>query len=97
MIEGIEAEHLPADRGYDTNAVLAAARERGMVTALPPKENRKVAWEYDRALYQARHLVENGFAKLEEWHGMATRYVKNASLYLVICQIRALALWPKII
>ena len=26
LIEGIEAEHLPADRGYDTNAVLAAAR-----------------------------------------------------------------------
>ena len=68
-----------------------------MVTALPPKENRKVAREYDRALYQARHLVENGFAKLEGWHGMATRYAKNASLYLVICQIRALALWAKII
>ena len=63
-----------------------------MVTALPPKRNRKVAREYDRALYQARHLVENGFAKLEEWHGMATRYAKNASSYLVICQIRALAL-----
>ena len=68
-----------------------------MVTALPPKENRKVAREYDVALYQARHLVENGFAKLEEWHGMATRYAKNVALYLVIYQIRALTLWAKII
>ena len=64
LIDGIAAGRLLADRGYDTNAVLAAARERGMVTALPPKENRKVAREYDRALYQARHLVENGFGKL---------------------------------
>ena len=69
LLDGIEAEHLPADRGYDTNAVLAAARERGMVTALPPKENRKVAREYDRALYQARHLVENGFGKLRSGAG----------------------------
>ena len=64
LIDRIAAGRLLAGRGYDTNAVLAAARERGMGPALPPKRNRKVAREYDRALYQARHLVENGFGKL---------------------------------
>ena len=67
LIDDITAERLLADRGYDTNAVLAAARARGVEPALPPKGNRKVAREYDRALY------------------------------LAICQIRALALWAKII
>ena len=62
-----------------------------------PKRNRKVAREYDMALYQARHLVEKGFGKLKEWRGVATRYAQNAASYLAICQIRALALWVKII
>ena len=97
LIDGIGAGYLLADRGYDTNAVLAAARARGMEAVIPPKRNRKVAREYDRALYQARHLVENGFGKLKEWRGVATRYAKNAASYLAICQIRALALWAKII
>ena len=65
------AERLLSDRGYDTNAALAAARERGMVPVIPPKRNRKVEREYDRALYQVRHLVENGFGKLKEWRGDA--------------------------
>ena len=97
LIDGIEAEHLLADLGYDTNAILAAARARGVVPVIPPKRNRKVAREYDRALYQARHLVENGFGKLKEWRGVATRYAKNVASYLEICQIQALALWAKII
>ncbi len=97
LLDGIAAEYLLADRGYDTNGVLAAARARGMAPALPPKRNRKVAREYDVALYQARYLVENGFGKLKEWRGVATRYAKNAASYLAICRIRALALWAKII
>ena len=30
LIEGIEAEHLLADKGYDSNALVKAALERGM-------------------------------------------------------------------
>ena len=67
LIEGIPAEYLLAARGYDANRALAAARERGMVPALPPKRNRKVAREYDRVLCQARHLVE----RLQQIEGMA--------------------------
>ena len=76
LIDGIpfdaaSAEYLLADRGYDTNRVLAVARERGITPVIPPKRNRKVAREYDAALYQARHLVENSFGKLKEWRGDA--------------------------
>ena len=71
LIEGIEAEYLLADRGYDTNGVLAAARARGMTPVIPPKRSRKDPQEYDGALYQARHLVENCFGKMKEWRGDA--------------------------
>ena len=96
LIAGIAAELL-ADKGYDTNQVLAAARAGGMTPVIPPQRNRREPQEYDADLYQARDLVENGFCKFKEWRGVATRYAKNAASYLAICQIRALALWAKII
>ena len=68
-----------------------------MTPVLPPQRNRKVAREYDAALYQARHLVANSFGKLKEWRGVATRYAKTAAAYLAICRIRALAIWARLI
>ena len=97
LIDGIEAEYLLADRGYDTDQALAAARERGMTPVIPPKRSRKSPQEYDKALYRVRHLVENCFEQLKEWRGVATRYAKKVASYLAICQIRALALWAKVI
>ena len=61
LIAGIEAECLLADIAYDTNEIIAAATEWGMDPVIPPRSNRKEQWEYDRALYKLRHLVENGF------------------------------------
>ena len=42
-------------------------RMRGMAPVIQSKRNQKAAREYDCALYQARHIVENGFGKLKEW------------------------------
>ena len=50
-----------------------------MTPVIPPQRNRKVAREYDAALYQARHLVENGFERFKARRGVATRYAKNAA------------------
>ena len=97
LLDKIEAEYLLADRGYNANRVLAAARGSEVVPVIPPKLSRKWPQEYDAALYQARHLVENCFEQFQEWRSMATRYVKKVPSYLAICQIRALALWPKVI
>ena len=73
LIDGIEAEYLLADRGYDTDKALAAARERGMAPVIPPKRSWKFPQEYDAVLYQARYLVENCFGKLKGWRGVAWR------------------------
>ena len=63
LIEGIDAEYLLADRGYDTNRILAAARGAGMEPVIPLKRSRKSPQPYDAVLYQVRHLVENCFRK----------------------------------
>ena len=52
LIEGIKAEHLLADKAYDTNEIVAGASARGMNPVIPPKSNRKEKRDYDRALYK---------------------------------------------
>ncbi len=96
MIEGLSAEHLLADRGYDTDAILAQAQQQGMKAEIPPKKNRKIQREYDRHLYKQRHLVENAFLHLKRWRGIATRYAKNTASFLAAVQIRCIALWANI-
>ena len=96
LIEGIEAEHLLADKGYDSNEIVAAALARGIKPVIPPRSNRKEAREYDQDLYKIRHLVENAFLHLKQWRGVATRYAKRSASFLPACQIRALALWTKL-
>ena len=97
MIEGIHADALLADRGYDTDCIVTHARDAGMQVVIPPKKNRKVQRDYDRDLYKLRHLVENAFLHLKRWRGIATRYAKNSASFLAAIHIRCIALWATIL
>jgi len=90
------ADHLFADRAYDTNAIIEQALRQGMTPVIPPKKNRILQREYDKALYRLRHLVENAVLHLKRWRGIATRYAKNSSSFLAAVQIRCIALWANI-
>jgi transposase len=90
------AQHLLADRGYDSDAIVAKAREQGMTAVIPPRKNRKVLRSYDKDIYKLRHLVENAFLHLKRWRGIATRYAKNSASFLAAAQIRCIAIWANI-
>ena len=96
LIEGITADILLADKGYDTDAILEQALRQGMEPVIPPKRNRKIQREYDEELYKLRHLVENAFLHLKQWRGIATRYAKNTASFLAAIHIRCIALWAAI-
>ena len=97
LIEGFEAEHLIADKGYDSDAVIEDAKNQGMQCEIPPKKNRKTQRAYDKHLYKIRHLVENTILDLKRWRGISTRYAKTASSFLAAIHIRCFFLWTKII
>jgi transposase len=96
LIEGIDAEHLLADRGYDSDAIVEQAKKQGMKPVIPPRKNRKVMREYDKEIYKLRHLVENAFLHLKRWRGIVTRYAKNTASFLAAVQIRCIVLWANI-
>ena len=47
LIDGIDAEHLLADKGYDSDAVVSGVLERGINPVIPPRRKRKEQREYD--------------------------------------------------
>ena len=96
MIEGISADALLADRGYDTNDILAYAVSASMKAVIPPKKNRKEQRQYDEYLYRLRHLVENCFLILKRWRGIATRYAKTSDAFIAAVHVRCIAIWAAI-
>ena len=96
LIDGFTAENLLADRGYDTNTILDQAEKHGMQPVIPPKKNRKEPCDYDKDLYNTRHLIEKAFLFLKQWRGIATRYAKNSASFLAAVQIRCIFLWASV-
>ena len=56
---------------------------------IPPKANRKDPRPYDKVLHQARHLIENFFAKLKQYRAIATRHDKRAVTFLAAIHLAA--------
>jgi transposase len=96
LIDGFYAQHLLADRGYDTNEIIEQAKLQGMSPVIPPKSNRREQRIYDKELYKARYLIERAFLYLKQWRGIATRYAKNTASFLAAIHIRCISLWASI-
>ena len=74
LIKGVSFDALLADKAFDADWLLQDLDERGATAVIPPKTNRKIQRNYDAEVYKWRHLVENYFAKIKEFRGIATRF-----------------------
>jgi transposase len=83
LLPQIEAKVIIADKAYDVDArVITPLVERGVECVIPSKKNRLQPRLYDKELYKTRHLIENFFAKLKQFRGIATRYDKRSLNFL---------------
>jgi transposase len=90
----MKADILLADKGYDADErVLQKLEKQGKIAVIPPKRNRKEQREYDKYLYQARHLIENFFARLKQYRGIATRYDKRKINFLGGIYLAGIVIW----
>lgn len=72
------AKMLRGDKGYDSDWMCAKPAERGIKARTHPLRNRKVQHHYNKQLYRQRHKLENIFARIKDWHRVATRYDRCA-------------------
>ena len=81
LIDGLAFAALLADKAFDNNWIRAELDERGAAAVIPSKADRKTPIPWDKEMYRWRHLVENFFAKIKEYRGIATRYDKTDTSY----------------
>jgi transposase len=86
LIEKVKrTENFVADKAYDSEAIREQARAAKMNPVIPRKSNsKKPNPEFDSHLYKMRHLVENLFARLKHFRGIATRFEKLARNFKAI-------------
>jgi len=93
LLTGIKATHVLADKGYDSNKILAFVHSQGAIAVIPPKSNRKHPQIYDREIYKQRNLIERAFNKLKHWRRIATRYDRRSLYFLSALHLAAAVTW----
>lgn len=94
LLNGLDAGAVIADRAYDADRrMLERLRACQIEAVIPPRRHRKEPREYDQELYKARHLIENFFARLKQYRGIATRYDKRARNFLSAIYLVAAMIW----
>jgi transposase len=82
LMRGYKADAFIADKAYDSDAVVGAAKRQGAEAVIPSKKNRKVPRAYDKHLYEERKKVEWFINLIKQYRRVATRYEKTARNFL---------------
>ena len=93
LLEGQEADHVLADKGYDSDEIIHAVTAMPAEPVIPPRSHRKTKRTYDKHIYKERSAIECLFGKLKQFRRIATRYDKLASSYLSFVYIGAIWVW----
>ena len=90
LISGIKAEHVIADKGYDSSELVGAIEAGGARAVIPSRSNRKEPRGHDKHAYKDRNLVERFLNKVKNCRRIATRYEKTARNYLAFWQLASI-------
>jgi transposase len=93
LIADLPAQHVIADKGFDSNRFRAHLAERAITAVIPCNPSRAQSIPYDLHLYKERHLVECFIGKLKHFRRVATRYDKTAVAFLAFVSIASMMVW----
>lgn len=93
LVAAAKGKNFIADKAYDSDAVIAAIRAKGMTPMIPSRSNRKTPREHDSHAYKERHLVEFFFNRLKQYRRVATRYEKTAKNFLGMVFLASSFVW----
>jgi transposase len=82
LAEMPRAKRLLGDKGYDADWLRDKLKARGVRVCIPARSRRKRPASHNRKLYTKRCRIENAFARLKDWRGIAMRYTRCGDLFL---------------
>lgn len=94
LIPLLKSKILLADKAYHAEErVLGPLSRAGITSVIPAKKNSLKLKAFDKFLYKSRHLIENFFAKLKQYRGIATRYDKTKRNFLAAIYLASSVIW----
>lgn len=60
---------------------------------IPPRRNRKIQYDYDKAIYKQRNVIERMFCRLKDWRRIATRFDRNLKNFMSAIALAAAVIW----
>jgi transposase len=92
LIDGLPANHVLGDKGYDAKALREAITEQGAEAVIPPRiTSPQVSCDF--ALYCERNLIERFFLKIKHFRRIATRYEQTPRAFLSMLHIISAFIW----
>ena len=91
----MDFEALLADKGYDSDEIIAYTESKGATAIIPPKRNRIVQREYDKVVYKERHKIECAFGFLKHYRRIFSRFDKLVSNFSAFLHFIAAIQWIK--
>jgi hypothetical protein len=61
-------------------------RSAAAKAVIPPRSNRKIQYDYDRAIYKQRNIIERMFCRFKDWRRIATRFDRNLKNFMAPSQ-----------
>ena len=95
LLQGLPAQHVIADKGYDSSTIVEAIEQSGTKVVIPPRSCVKDPRKTDFALYAERYRIEGFFNRLKHYRAVATRYAKRARNFASLIYLAASLLWMK--
>jgi transposase len=93
LIPHIKGNAFIADKGYDSNSLIASIEAAGKEAIIGSSKARKEARKIDDALYGHRYKVEIFFHDIKRKRRIATRYEKTARNYKAFVHLACGMLW----
>ena len=93
LVENFSADHVLADKGYDSDAFVLTLKKTGAEVVIPSRVNRKQQRAIDEHLYKERHLIECCIGKLKHFRRVFSRFDKLAKNYLSFIYFASTIVW----
>ena len=94
LIEGLPADHVLGDKGYDAKSLRDAINANNAVAVIPPRTTSPQV-PCDFALYCERNLIERFFPKIKHFRRIATRYEQTPRAFLSMLAVISAFIWTQ--
>ena len=94
LIEGLRADHVFGDKGYDAKSPRDAITAKAAAAVIPPRTTSPQV-HCDFALYCERNLIERFFLKIRHFRRIATRYGQTPRAVLSMPSVISAFIWTR--